>query len=151
MWSLRRLSGSVIRYIRLNAYPIFLIFITILVSVSGQQDIRVESHAAKTLSKHLGHSNSHDDTIAEKQPLFPEDLFTLEQRRSGAIIFHIMGEYCVQLWKPYTKWKSRTDTRLHNTYTSNLYLVFIVNNRVRGDSIFLNKSYVLFSKPLHLG
>jgi solute carrier family 24 (sodium/potassium/calcium exchanger), member 2 len=27
----------------------------------------------------------------EKDPLFPKDLFTLEQRRNGAIAFHIIG------------------------------------------------------------
>lgn len=32
-----------------------------------------------------------NETHAHKDPLFPEDLFTLEQRRSGAIIFHIIG------------------------------------------------------------
>ncbi|KAG5873386.1 hypothetical protein JTB14_022958 [Gonioctena quinquepunctata] len=32
-----------------------------------------------------------NDTIKEKDPLFPEDLFTEEQRRNGAIILHILG------------------------------------------------------------
>lgn len=30
-------------------------------------------------------------TIVEKDPLFPKDLFTLEERRNGAIILHIIG------------------------------------------------------------
>ncbi|XP_055644701.1 sodium/potassium/calcium exchanger Nckx30C isoform X2 [Toxorhynchites rutilus septentrionalis] len=30
-------------------------------------------------------------TIAHKDPLFPEDLFTLEQRRNGAVVLHILG------------------------------------------------------------
>lgn len=30
-------------------------------------------------------------TVVEKDPLFPVDYFTLEQRRNGAIIFHIIG------------------------------------------------------------
>lgn len=30
-------------------------------------------------------------TIDEKDPLFPKDLFTLEERRNGAIILHIIG------------------------------------------------------------
>lgn len=29
--------------------------------------------------------------MVEKDPLFPEDLFTLEERRNGAIILHIIG------------------------------------------------------------
>lgn len=32
-----------------------------------------------------------NDTIVKKDPLFPEDLFTLEQRKQGAIVFHIIG------------------------------------------------------------
>nr|XP_023018100.1 sodium/potassium/calcium exchanger Nckx30C isoform X1 [Leptinotarsa decemlineata] len=34
---------------------------------------------------------SHNGTHKEKAPLFPEDLFTEEQRRNGAIILHILG------------------------------------------------------------
>lgn len=30
-------------------------------------------------------------TVIEKDPLFPKDLFTLEERRNGAIILHIIG------------------------------------------------------------
>lgn len=30
-------------------------------------------------------------TAIEKDPLFPKDLFTLEERRNGAIILHIIG------------------------------------------------------------
>lgn len=29
--------------------------------------------------------------VTHKDPLFPEDLFTLEQRRNGAVVFHIIG------------------------------------------------------------
>lgn len=32
-----------------------------------------------------------NETMAKKDPLFPEDLFTLEQRKQGAIAFHIIG------------------------------------------------------------
>lgn len=30
-------------------------------------------------------------TVVEKTPLFPNDLFTIEQRRNGAVILHILG------------------------------------------------------------
>lgn len=33
----------------------------------------------------------HEHKEREKDPLFPEDLFTLEQRRQGAVILHILG------------------------------------------------------------
>jgi len=32
-----------------------------------------------------------NETQAEPDPLFPEDLFTLEQRKQGAVIFHVIG------------------------------------------------------------
>jgi hypothetical protein len=39
-----------------------------------------------------GHGNNTNETEKiKKDPLFPEDLFTLEQRQNGAIAFHIIG------------------------------------------------------------
>lgn len=35
--------------------------------------------------------NGTNATIVHKAPLFPEDLFTLEQRRQGAVVLHILG------------------------------------------------------------
>ncbi|XP_054277309.1 sodium/potassium/calcium exchanger Nckx30C-like [Macrosteles quadrilineatus] len=37
------------------------------------------------------YTNSSDHHKPEKDPLFPEDLFTMEQRRNGAVVFHIIG------------------------------------------------------------
>lgn len=41
----------------------------------------------------LGNANNtnNDTEKIKKDPLFPTDLFTLEQRRNGAVIFHILG------------------------------------------------------------
>ncbi|EEB12732.1 conserved hypothetical protein [Pediculus humanus corporis] len=36
-------------------------------------------------------TNFSNETAQQKDPLFPEDLFTMEQRRQGAVILHIMG------------------------------------------------------------
>jgi sodium/potassium/calcium exchanger 2 len=36
-------------------------------------------------------TNETDDKTIKKDPLFPTDLFSLEQRRNGAIAFHIIG------------------------------------------------------------
>lgn len=36
-------------------------------------------------------SGNGSDAAEENQPLFPQDLFTLEQRRNGAVVFHILG------------------------------------------------------------
>lgn len=38
-----------------------------------------------------GHNRTNDNDTDVKRPLFPEDLFTTEQRRHGAVIFHILG------------------------------------------------------------
>jgi solute carrier family 24 (sodium/potassium/calcium exchanger), member 2 len=48
------------------------------------------------LQKNLGHGNStHGNETEEKpvkkDPLFPTDLFTLEERKNGAVAFHILG------------------------------------------------------------
>lgn len=40
---------------------------------------------------HHHHDKVHDNVTEQKAPLFPKDLFTLEERRRGAVIFHIMG------------------------------------------------------------
>lgn len=37
-----------------------------------------------------GHNRTENDTEV-KRPLFPEDLFTIDQRRRGAVILHILG------------------------------------------------------------
>lgn len=41
----------------------------------------------------VGHANNTNDTEEKpkKDPLFPTDLFTLEQRQNGAVAFHILG------------------------------------------------------------
>lgn len=36
-------------------------------------------------------NSAKDNTINEKIPLFPKDFFSLEERRHGAVIFHILG------------------------------------------------------------
>ena len=52
----------------------------------------------KTLSKHLGHSNSHDDTIAEKTTLISGRLIYVRANEDRVLLFsHIMGEYCVPI------------------------------------------------------
>lgn len=38
-----------------------------------------------------GHNRTNDNDTDVKRPLFPEDLFTTEQRRRGAVILHILG------------------------------------------------------------
>ncbi|XP_071654160.1 sodium/potassium/calcium exchanger Nckx30C [Temnothorax longispinosus] len=38
-----------------------------------------------------GHNRTNDNDTDVKRPLFPEDLFTTEQRRHGAVILHIFG------------------------------------------------------------
>lgn len=40
---------------------------------------------------HHHHKKVGLDMAEEKAPLFPEDLFTIEERRNGAVIFHILG------------------------------------------------------------
>jgi len=35
--------------------------------------------------------NTTREAVKDDQPLFPEDLFTVEQRRHGAIAFHVLG------------------------------------------------------------
>ncbi|GAB0091293.1 Sodium/potassium/calcium exchanger Nckx30C [Sergentomyia squamirostris] len=35
--------------------------------------------------------NGNSSNETHKDPLFPEDLFTMEQRRNGAVVFHIIG------------------------------------------------------------
>nr|XP_040231733.2 sodium/potassium/calcium exchanger Nckx30C isoform X1 [Anopheles coluzzii]XP_040231734.2 sodium/potassium/calcium exchanger Nckx30C isoform X1 [Anopheles coluzzii]XP_040231735.2 sodium/potassium/calcium exchanger Nckx30C isoform X1 [Anopheles coluzzii]XP_040231736.2 sodium/potassium/calcium exchanger Nckx30C isoform X1 [Anopheles coluzzii] len=39
----------------------------------------------------LSNATFRNQTVAKKDPLFPDDLFTEEQRRNGAIILHIIG------------------------------------------------------------
>lgn len=36
-------------------------------------------------------TNETEDKPPKKDPLFPTDLFTLEQRQNGAVAFHILG------------------------------------------------------------
>lgn len=38
-----------------------------------------------------GHNRTNDNETDVKRPLFPEDLFTTDQRRRGAVILHILG------------------------------------------------------------
>lgn len=40
---------------------------------------------------HDGHNRTNENATDIKRPLFPEDFFTNEQRRRGAVIFHILG------------------------------------------------------------
>ncbi|XP_074098483.1 solute carrier family 24 member Nckx30C isoform X2 [Cotesia typhae] len=37
------------------------------------------------------HGAEDNTTVVEKTPLFPKDLFTFEERRRGAVIFHVLG------------------------------------------------------------
>lgn len=47
------------------------------------------SRGNSTLLHH--HGKIKHDLIGEKRPLFPRDLFSLDERRNGAIIFHVLG------------------------------------------------------------
>lgn len=38
-----------------------------------------------------GHNRTNHNSTDVKRPLFPEDLFTVDQRRRGAVILHILG------------------------------------------------------------
>ncbi|XP_014468276.1 PREDICTED: sodium/potassium/calcium exchanger Nckx30C isoform X2 [Dinoponera quadriceps] len=38
-----------------------------------------------------GHNRTNDNATDVKRPLFPEDLFTNDQRRRGAVVLHILG------------------------------------------------------------
>ncbi|KAL7044326.1 hypothetical protein ACKWTF_001882 [Chironomus riparius] len=56
----------------------------------------VTSNISILLANITGHTTNHtNDTEHEKppkkDPLFPEDLFTFEQRQNGAVVFHIIG------------------------------------------------------------
>lgn len=60
--------------------------------------VTVTSLAFLLTLAHLVHPSHQDNltecipgNVTEKAPLFPEDLFTLEQRRKGAVVLHIMG------------------------------------------------------------
>ncbi|XP_059616965.1 sodium/potassium/calcium exchanger Nckx30C isoform X2 [Phlebotomus argentipes] len=48
-------------------------------------------NATATIIVINGSSPNGTNNETHKDPLFPEDLFTLEQRRNGAVIFHIVG------------------------------------------------------------
>ncbi|KAG5675144.1 hypothetical protein PVAND_005072 [Polypedilum vanderplanki] len=57
----------------------------------------VTSNISILISNITGHIGNHsatndtEDKPPKKDPLFPEDLFTLEQRQNGAVVFHIIG------------------------------------------------------------
>lgn len=44
-----------------------------------------------TISANHSATNETEDKPPKKDPLFPTDLFTLEQRQNGAVAFHIIG------------------------------------------------------------
>ncbi|XP_055713698.1 sodium/potassium/calcium exchanger Nckx30C isoform X2 [Phlebotomus papatasi] len=48
-------------------------------------------NATATIILTNGSSPNGTNNETHKDPLFPEDLFTIEQRRNGAVIFHIIG------------------------------------------------------------
>ncbi|XP_055684990.1 sodium/potassium/calcium exchanger Nckx30C isoform X4 [Lutzomyia longipalpis] len=57
---------------------------------SHQLELEPEN-ATATIIIMNGSSPNGTNNDTHKDPLFPEDLFTLEQRRNGAVIFHIIG------------------------------------------------------------
>ncbi|XP_044006996.1 sodium/potassium/calcium exchanger Nckx30C isoform X2 [Aphidius gifuensis] len=50
------------------------------------------SHFVKNQnSSRFNINNKNTEELSEKTPLFPEDFFTREERRNGAVLFHIIG------------------------------------------------------------
>lgn len=49
------------------------------------------NHGGSNAAGHDGHNRTYDNATDVKRPLFPEDLFTNDQRRRGAVILHILG------------------------------------------------------------
>ncbi|XP_033214359.1 sodium/potassium/calcium exchanger Nckx30C isoform X2 [Belonocnema kinseyi] len=57
-------------------------------SYQGTNNTNIEGYNSTT---HHHHHNKVGGNISEQAPLFPTDLFSLEERRHGAVILHILG------------------------------------------------------------
>jgi sodium/potassium/calcium exchanger 2 len=59
-----------------------------------ESEIFEDVYSSKVNKKHFTHRKLlqlENETAAEPDPLFPEDLFTEDQRKQGAVIFHVIG------------------------------------------------------------
>lgn len=60
----------------------------------SELDIGYDGYNATLHHRHhfvTPHGAEGNTTVVEKTPLFPKDLFTFEERRRGAVIFHVLG------------------------------------------------------------
>ncbi|XP_044590522.1 sodium/potassium/calcium exchanger Nckx30C isoform X4 [Cotesia glomerata] len=60
----------------------------------SELDIGYDGYNATLHHRHhfvTPHGAEDNTTVVEKTPLFPKDLFTFEERRRGAVIFHVLG------------------------------------------------------------
>jgi len=71
----------------------FLTMLTIYTATLGQDQVIMRAHSKKSHFSRslLATDNGTDEGSAKKDPKFPTDLFTIEQRRNGAVILHICG------------------------------------------------------------
>ncbi|XP_039276150.1 sodium/potassium/calcium exchanger Nckx30C-like, partial [Nilaparvata lugens] len=65
--------------------------VALLLLCSGQLAFGVLPDEAAAPANLTTSNETVADHVPEKDPLFPEDIFTMEQRRRGAVIVHILG------------------------------------------------------------
>ncbi|XP_011268835.1 sodium/potassium/calcium exchanger Nckx30C isoform X1 [Camponotus floridanus] len=58
---------------------------------SNGTSVQISDHNNNNAVSSEEYNRTHDNDTETKRPLFPEDLFTNDQRRRGAVIFHILG------------------------------------------------------------
>lgn len=62
-----------------------------LVRSSNGTNVYNSKHHGANVAGLEGHNKTNDNDTDVKRPLFPDDLFTTDQRRRGAVILHILG------------------------------------------------------------